>query len=181
MLLFGHLGVTLGIFIPLLKPSINLKYLAIGALLPDLIDKPIGGLIFASTFANGHIIGHTLLFSCLLTLMGIYLYQKNREIRVFNLAAGSFFHLIEDQMWRGPQTLLWPLLGWSFPRKSIDYTGFEYLLKLLEKSFQPELSMIFIEELMGMVVIVIFAVIWVKKRLNKNSTDRKTLVEKELD
>lgn len=77
MLLFGHLGITLGAFIglrrliPRLKSVIDLKYLAIGALLPDLIDKPIGKVIFASTFANGRIIGHTLLFSCLLVFTGI--------------------------------------------------------------------------------------------------------------
>jgi len=48
MLLFGHLGITLGVFIglriliPRLKSLIDLRYLVIGALLPDLIDKPIG-------------------------------------------------------------------------------------------------------------------------------------------
>jgi hypothetical protein len=48
MLLFGHLGITLGIvfglgiFIPRLRTIIDPKYLIIGALLPDLIDKPIG-------------------------------------------------------------------------------------------------------------------------------------------
>ena len=135
MLLFGHLGITLGAFIgigrliPRLKSLIDLRYLAIGALLPDLIDKPIGKVIFASTFANGFIIGHTLLFSCLLVLAGIYLYQKRRDIRVFTLASGCFFHILKDQVWRQPQTFLWPLLGWSFPRDSIDNTGFEYLLK----------------------------------------------------
>ena len=69
MFLFGHIGVTLGvffglgIFIPRLKTIIDPKYLVIGALLPDLIDKPLGRVIFASTIANGRIIGHTLLFS----------------------------------------------------------------------------------------------------------------------
>jgi hypothetical protein len=54
MLLFGHVGVTLGIFIglgiflPQLKTIIDPKYLVIGALLPDIIDKPLGMVIFAS-------------------------------------------------------------------------------------------------------------------------------------
>jgi hypothetical protein len=175
MLLFGHLGITLGIFIglgifiPRLKSVIDLRYLAIGALLPDLIDKPIGKVIFASTFANGRMIGHTLLFSCLLALAGIYLYQKRKDTRGFALASGSFFHIFEDQVWGRPQTFLWPLLGWSFPKDSIDYTGLEYLIKMLESSFKPEFSQTFIAEVLGMGIIVIFAGSWIKKRLNKNS------------
>jgi hypothetical protein len=111
------------------------------------------------------------LFSCLLALAGIYLYQKRKDARVFALTSGSFFHLLEDQVWGRPQTFLWPLLGWSFPRDSIDYTGLEYLIKMLESSFKPELSQIFIAEVMGMGIIVIFAGVWIKKKMNKNSPD----------
>jgi hypothetical protein len=56
-----------------------------------------------------------------------------------------------------PQTFLGPLLGWSFSRGSIDYTGFEYLIKMLESSFRPEFSQTFIAEIMGIGIIVIFA------------------------
>lgn len=176
MLLFGHLGITLGvfiglgIFIPRLKSLIDLKYLAIGALLPDLIDKPIGVIIFPSTFANGRIIGHTLLFNCLLTLAAVHLFQKRRDARGLALASGSFFHLLEDQMWGRPQTFLWPLLGWSFPRDSIDYAGFEYLMRMLEKSFEPEFSQTFIAEVLGMGMIAIFSGSWLKKRLDKKNS-----------
>jgi membrane-bound metal-dependent hydrolase YbcI (DUF457 family) len=133
MFIFRHIGATLGvffgfgIFLPRLKTIIYPKYLVIGALLPDLIDKPLGRVIFASTIANGRIIGHTLLFSLLIFLIGLYLYEKRRDVRVFSLAIGSFFHLIEDHMWKTPLTLFWPLLGWSFPKNSIDNTGIWYL------------------------------------------------------
>jgi hypothetical protein len=141
MLLFGHIGVTLGIFFGLelfihrLRNIIDLKYLAIGALLPDLIDKPIGMIIFASTFASGRIIGHTLLFSLSLFLMGLYIYEKRKDIKVLSLASGSFFHLMEDQMWASPKTLFWPLLGLKFPRDHMDSNGMERLIKMLENSF----------------------------------------------
>ncbi|MDD3245992.1 MAG: metal-dependent hydrolase [Methanosarcina sp.] len=144
MLLFGHLGITLGIFfglgifIPRLRTLINPRYLAIGAILPDLIDKPIGEVIFASTFANGRIIGHTLLFSLLLFLIGLYMYGKKRDIRVLSLTSGSFLHLFEDQMGLDPQTFLWPLFGWSFPRDSRDYIGIEHILEMFEESFHLE-------------------------------------------
>lgn len=184
MLLFGHLGITLGVFIglgvfiPRLKSVIDLRYLAIGSILPDLIDKPIGKVIFASTFANGRIIGHTLLFSFLLALAGIYLYQKKRDARGLALASGSFFHILEDQVWGRPQTFLWPLLGWGFPRDSIDYTGLEYLIIMFEKSFEPEFSQTFIAEVLGAGIIIIFAGSWLKKRLNKNNPEWKNLIEK---
>lgn len=175
MLLFGHLGITLGIFlglrlfVPRLKYAINLKYLAIGALLPDLIDKPIGRIIFASTFENGRIIGHTLLISFIIFLIGLYCCQKRKDNRWLALSLGSYFHLIEDQMWGQPKTFLWPLLGLSFPRDFTDYTGIEYLLMMLEKSFRPELSQTFITEILGIGIISIFVIYWLKKKLGENN------------
>jgi membrane-bound metal-dependent hydrolase YbcI (DUF457 family) len=141
MLLFGHIGVTLGIFfglaffIPQLRTIINPTYLIIGSLLPDLIDKPLGVIIFSSTIANGRTIAHTFLFSFTLLLTGLYLYDNRGDIKVLTLATGSIFHLIEDQMWVSPRTLFWPLLGWRF-RKNPQHTGLKYLLMLFKRSFR---------------------------------------------
>lgn len=176
MLLFGHLGTTLGIFVglgilnPHLKSIIDLKYLAIGAILPDLIDKPVGKVIFESTFANGRIIGHTLLFSCLLALAGIYLYIKGKDTRGFAIASGSFLHIFEDQAWERPQTFFWPLLGWDFPKDSIDYTGLGYLIMMLKRSFEPELSKTFIAEVLGAGIIAVVAGNWLRRRLNRKAS-----------
>jgi hypothetical protein len=60
-----------GIFIPKLRVVIDPRHMSTGAPLPDLIDKPVGEVIFASTLANERIIGHTLLF-VLLALIGIF-------------------------------------------------------------------------------------------------------------
>jgi len=177
MLFFGHLGITLGLFlgcgilIPRLRVLIDPRYLAIGALLPDLIDKPAGRVIFASMLANGRIIGHTILFSLFLALIGVYLYEKNKDYRGLALASGSFLHLLEDQMWTQPLTFFWPLFGLSFPRDSTDYTGLEYLLRMFEKSFEPEFSQTFIAEILGIGIITIFAANWIKKRLSKKNFD----------
>jgi len=62
MLFFGHLGITRGIFIglwviiPRLKSAIDLRYLALGALLPNLIGKLIGKVIFAPFQTFFHIL-----------------------------------------------------------------------------------------------------------------------------
>ncbi|MGB9133334.1 MAG: metal-dependent hydrolase [Methanosarcina sp.] len=177
MLLFGHLGITLGIFfglsifIPRLRTIINPVYLAIGALLPDFIDKPIGEVIFASTFANGRIIGHTLLFSLLLFLVGLYMYDKKRDVRVLSLVSGSFFHLFEDQMLSNTLTFFWPLFGWSFPRDTKDFTGFEHLFEMLKESFNLGFLQNYFAEILGLVVVIILAVYWLKKRSEENDTD----------
>jgi hypothetical protein len=140
MLLFGHIGITLGIFlvftffIPQLK-IIDPIYLILGSLLPDLIDKTLGTIIFPSTIANGRTIAHTLLFSLTLFLTGLYVYDKTGDVKVLTLASGSIFHLLEDQMWTSRRTLFWPLLGWHF-RKNRSHTGLKYLLVLFIRSFR---------------------------------------------
>lgn len=180
MLLFGHIGITLGIFfifshvVPQLKTIIDKRYLVIGALLPDLIDKPLGMIVFASTISNGRMVSHTLLFSSILFLIGLYAYNKRSSIIIITLASGSFFHLMEDQMWNTPKTLFWPLLGWSFPKDNIA-DGVAFLLTLLKKSFVLNFSQgfvlehTFIPEIIGMMVIVIFTLNWLKNKLIKTS------------
>ena len=127
MLLFGHIGVTVGVFfglsffIPQLRTILDPTYLVIGSLLPDLIDKPLGMIIFSSTIANGRTIAHTLLFSFILFLTGLYLYDKRGDLKVLILASCSIFHLMEDQMWSSPRTLFWPLPRMAFPQKSASY------------------------------------------------------------
>jgi membrane-bound metal-dependent hydrolase YbcI (DUF457 family) len=182
MLLFGHIGITLGIFFvfsyfaPRLKTIIDPRYLAVGALLPDIIDKPVGMIIFASTISNGRMISHTLLFAFTLFLIGLYFYSKKRDIIIITFASGTFFHLMEDQMWNTPATLFWPLLGWSFPK--YEFTdGLVFLLLLFKESFIPQFSEgfipehTFIPEIIGMIVIVILALNWLKNKLSKISSD----------
>ena len=174
MFIFGHIGITLGIFFgfgiifPRLKTLINPGFLAIGALLPDLIDKPLGRVIFASTFENGRIIGHTLFFSLILFLIGLYLYKKKGDIRIISLTTGSFFHLIEDQMWVSPNTLFWPFLGLNFPKDHVDSTGMEYLIRLLKNSFTLNFSLSSIPEVLGIGIIVILTLHWLIKRSGQN-------------
>lgn len=183
MFIFGHIGITLGIFFglailaPRLKTIIDPRVLAIGALLPDIIDKPLGRLIFAHTIANGRIIGHTLLFSIFIFMIGLYLYDKRREIIVLTLATGSFFHLIEDQMWNMPKTLFWPIFGLRFPKDSPDYTGLKVLIDEIIRGMQDAFTLnpspAYIPEFLGLGVIVILTLLWLIKFFGKKNTDDK--------
>jgi membrane-bound metal-dependent hydrolase YbcI (DUF457 family) len=131
------LGIFFGFlfFIPQLQTIIDPTYVVIGSLLPDLIDKPLGIIIYSSTIANGRTIAHTLLFSFTLFLAGLYFYDKRGDTKVLAIASCSIFHLMEDQMWASPRTLFWPFLGLRF-RKNPNHTGLRYLLMLFKRSFK---------------------------------------------
>ena len=163
MFLFGHLGITIGLFfiigyfVPGIRCRINYWYVAFGAILPDIIDKLIGRVLFAYSLASGRFIAHTLIFSLLLALMGFYLYKRNRDARLLLVSGASFFHLIEDIMWTQPVNLLWPLFGWGFPHGVLEHPA-DYFLSMFRESFVPDFSYVFISEAIGFTIIILFIV-----------------------
>lgn len=154
MLLFGHIGLTLGVTWGAqhvletkerrtreasgdtsgddrLRTSFAHKVLSYlrrldyrivmaGAMLPDIIDKPIGAFFFRETYSSGHIYGHTLLFLVLTAIAGLYLYKTRRLTWALALSIGTFTHLIFDRIWWASRTLFWPLLGISFEREDVS-------------------------------------------------------------
>lgn len=91
----------------------------LGALLPDLIDKPLFYLPFWITgrrsglLSGTHLFGHTGLF--LVALAVTALVTRSRAARA--LAIGVTTHLILDfaGLSMDVRTLLWPAFGWHFP------------------------------------------------------------------
>lgn len=126
---------------------LDLRLLLIGSLLPDIIDKPTGQLLFRETFHNGRIFAHTLLFLMLIASGGLYLYRRYGCSWLLVLGAGSGMHLILDAMWLAPGTLFWPLYGFSFA--AIDLT--QWLPNILRNQFTAP------AELAGLVILVWFA------------------------
>ncbi len=86
--------------------NIDLKVLLLGAMLPDLIDKPLGHILLPGN--NGRIIAHTLLFSVLLLLIGLAWKSA------LPLSLGVSMHQLLDSMYLSPESSLWPMLG-PFP------------------------------------------------------------------
>jgi len=173
MFIFGHIGITLGVFYSLnrLFPEknilVNLKWIAFGALLPDFIDKPLGRIILAETIGSGRIFAHTLLFGVLLGLVAAYaFYQKGWKIPLI-VAGASFCHLLEDQMWNSPEVLFWPLLGWKFPKDTISGGFIEYFMTILNNSYNPASSGVFIPEIIGMGIILLFAVSRIRSKIDE--------------
>lgn len=136
-------------FMSLVK-RIDIRLLLVGSLLPDIIDKPIGQLLFKESLSNGRIFSHTLLFLILITFWGFFFYRHYGKTWFLFLSFGAFMHLILDQMWRTPGTLLWPILGLKFER--IDLTGW------IEGMWHGLLTdpAIYIPELIGLFVLIWF-------------------------
>jgi membrane-bound metal-dependent hydrolase YbcI (DUF457 family) len=143
MLLFAHVGLALAT--ARLYSRLDLLFLALGSILPDIIDKPLGLLVFGSP-NMGRTFAHTLLFLLILAAISLRL----RDIRLASLTWGVFIHLILDSMWNSPVILLWPLLG-GFP--SAPYLDtLSYLQILLSGLEEPG---ILIPELLGLGYILI--------------------------
>jgi hypothetical protein len=73
---FGHVGLTT-LTARVIEKSTNEKRMdyrlvVIGSLLPDLIDKPIGRILFQNRFESGRVFAHTLAFVLVLISIGLY-------------------------------------------------------------------------------------------------------------
>jgi len=141
MLLFGHAGITLGVAllgagilghrktmvsygkaasphlrtvsraVDRLSKWVDIRWILVGALLSDIIDKPLG-LLFMS---NGRVFAHSLLFLGLLSIAGVVLHWRKGWTWMYALAFGTLFHLVLDFMWQTPEVFLWPKYGVAFP------------------------------------------------------------------
>ena len=98
---------------------IDYRLILLGSMLPDIIDKPLGIWLLDT----GRSIGHTLVFGSVLVAAGFTLYAWRCSTGLLGLSFASVIHLVLDQMWLAPRTLLWPAYGWSFERGDVEEWG----------------------------------------------------------
>ena len=116
MLPFGHLAYTWAALSWLQSRGraggVDYRGAAVAALLPDLVDKPLT-LTLMSGAGTSQGPGHTLLGQALLTAVTA---QVKPALLPYALISNS--HLLADQMWKYPRTLLFPFSGrfdsWKF-------------------------------------------------------------------
>jgi membrane-bound metal-dependent hydrolase YbcI (DUF457 family) len=116
-----HLGGTVLIARYVFKDAaMDLRWLMFGALLPDLIDKPIASIIFHDTFGTHRAFGHALVFPVVLMTGVMIATRRGAAARKAAIAVviGVFVHLILDAVWLSPDGFLWPLFGFEFPARS---------------------------------------------------------------
>ena len=132
--------------------KIDYRLVLVGAILPDIIDKPLGAL-FASTFGSGRLFCHSLLFVLLITLFGLYLYRRGKAW-LLTISFGCFIHLTLDEMWLMPQTFLWPLYGLSF--EQFDPSGYVWSLDYVARMINWLLTdpHVLVPEIVGAAIIL---------------------------
>jgi hypothetical protein len=145
MLLFAHLGLALatGRFMRWTA----LAYLALGSILPDLIDKPLSFTV--PELSAGRTIAHTLIFVLLLAALDFY----SKDLRLYSLCAGIMIHLSLDFIWKSPVVLFWPLLG-GFPLGHHQEVADYIWVLLLNGSKNPSVAL---PELLGLLYLMFFA------------------------
>ena len=119
-MIFWHVGATVAfIRYAFRDDAMDLRFLALGALLPDLIDTPIG--IFGwSSYGAVRLAGHGIVFATLLMVAVLIFTRRGPARKRWMLfATGVLLHLLLDAMWNLPETLWWPFLGIEF-----SVTGF---------------------------------------------------------
>lgn len=89
----------------------DLRWLLAGAVLPDIIDKAVGQVLFKPYFENGRIFAHTFALTLTLFVAGAWEWRRRGESGILLLAAGVAAHLVLDRIWTEPATALWPALG----------------------------------------------------------------------
>jgi len=129
----------------------------VGAILPDIIDKPLGMFLFPGFFSSGRIFCHTLLFLVILSSVAVYLFKRRGQTWLIALAFGTFMHLILDGMWFTPRTLLWPAYGWAFERTDLS-NWLQNVLYALRTN-----PGVYIPEITGAIILIIF-MIWLVYR-----------------
>jgi len=135
---------------------IDIRVLFIGSLLPDIIDKPLGYLVFRETLSNLRTYSHTLLFFIFITLVGYILYRYRRQTWLLVLSSGTLAHLICDRMWLTPKTLFWPFLGTGFVEKDLG----NWLTILLDILLHDPPT--YIPEIAGGIIILLFLYVVVR-------------------
>jgi hypothetical protein len=128
----GHLGIGKKIAARPYRrfSALEKRAFFLGALLPDLIDKPLFYIPFWLTGRRGatagilsgtHLFAHTGLFLLVLVVAA----RITRSLPARAVAIGVATHFVLDVVGlsMGMGTLLWPLFGWHFPTYPFSNLG----------------------------------------------------------
>lgn len=144
MYLLGHLGIGLGTawFVSSkARRPIDYRLVLVGAILPDLIDKPLGFLLGL----DSRLWAHTFVF-----FAAVLAASAIPSVRSFvALALGIGTHLVLDRIWDQPWILFWPALGLDFPPDTVNLWN---ILQILVSD-----PLVAGGEVVGAIILVLFA------------------------
>lgn len=133
MLLWFAGGAVVIVWAVFQDPAIDFRLVIVGALLPDVVDGPLGGARALHS-----------LVTCAVLLLGVMVATRGRRRLRRQLLAvpiGALLHLVLDGMWTDPRVFWWPVLGWSFRGRSLP-------------SLDHPVALIIAEELAGAAALV---------------------------
>ncbi len=114
MLPQSHVAYTLAVFqlagkrIPALRNA-DYRVVALAAMGPDLIDKPLAALYFYRKYKAAVLFAHTLLAH-----LAVLLLVWRRKPEWWPYALAFVGHAVADRLWFFPDTFYWPFRGWRF-------------------------------------------------------------------
>jgi len=114
MLPQSHVAYTLAVVdllkdrIPALK-KVDYRLLALAAMGPDLIDKPLAAMYFYRRYRAAVLFAHTLLAHL---VVFVYTFWLKPGRWVYTLAFNG--HAVLDRLWFFHDTWYWPFRGWRF-------------------------------------------------------------------
>ena len=110
--------------------TIDYRLVAVGALVPDLIDKPLTWLLLPGAFKDDHVFGHTLLLPALLLVPGVHRARRG-DWRLLSIGIAALTHVLVDPVLTYPRTLFWPLLGLEFPKTKGFASGYQAWIEVV--------------------------------------------------
>ena len=104
-------------------PGADLRWLLVGALGPDLVDMPVGTLIWAEVYSSAEIFGHTLIVTMAAGIMALLFTRRHSRARrnAMVMMVGWLIHLLADGIWLQARVFWWPFGGWSFPSQDLPF------------------------------------------------------------
>ena len=134
-MLLWHVGATVALARYSFRDErMDLRFLTLGAVLPDLIDTPIGLAGFSSWQAV-RLGAHSLTFAGVVMAAIVLATRRGRpRKRWMPVAIGVLIHLFLDAMWASPATLWWPILGWEFTTLEAMTTS-EYMASVVRNAW----------------------------------------------
>lgn len=92
-------------------PKVDMRFLAVGVVLPDVIDLSVATVLGART---GELWAHSLAVPTVAGVAVLLTTRRGRRRRAWMaLVVAWMLHLLIDQMWLDASVFFWPLFGWD--------------------------------------------------------------------
>ncbi|OPX64138.1 MULTISPECIES: metal-dependent hydrolase [unclassified Methanoregula] len=160
MMFFAHMviGLIAGFILYEVYHDQNvIIFCAIGSVLPDIVDKPLGLIVLKSVLDASRIYFHSLVILFLFLLTGLFVWRYYHSNSFLCVALGIFLHQILDFMWNSPDRWFYPFLG---PYQVEEHDN--YFFRVLVSELSSPTEWVF---LLAILVILLGAGIsWYQKR-----------------